>query len=132
MTKERGAGSDCIRKPDERVQSENPELSAWTAPNPQTAGLDAFELRFRADTPRMNCRVSFHFGGEKIGQVSDDVRDAKSAFVHEARLRFKLFPAIGSDAIGAHDLLGRGDQLASNPISFRPWQFQTLRIELQH
>jgi len=62
------------------------------------------ELRFRADTSRIDCRVSFHFEGEGIGQVSNDPRDAKSAFVHEAKLRFKVFPATGADSVGAHDL----------------------------
>ena len=63
-----------------------------------------FEVRFRADSPRLDCSVSFRFENEKIGQLSDDVRDPKSAFVQEAKLRFKLFPATGPDAIGAHDL----------------------------
>jgi alpha-mannosidase len=36
----------------------------------------------------------------------------------------------GGARFKATDLLGRGDQLAASPVSFRPWQFQTLRIEL--
>ena len=63
-----------------------------------------FEIRFRADSPRLDCRVSFHFENERIGQLSEDVRDTTSAFVHEAKLRFKLFPATGTDAVGVHEL----------------------------
>ena len=62
------------------------------------------EIRFRSDTSRLDCRVSLHFEGEKIGRLSDDSRDAWSAFVHEDKLRFKLFPATGPDAIGVRDL----------------------------
>jgi hypothetical protein len=62
------------------------------------------EIRFRPDTSRLDCRVSFHFEGEKIGRLSDDPRDAWSAFVHEDKLRFKLFPATGPDVIGVRDL----------------------------
>jgi hypothetical protein len=62
------------------------------------------EIRFRPDTPRLDCRVSFHFEGEKIGRLTDDPRDAWSGFVHEDKLRFKLFPATGPGAIGVRDL----------------------------
>jgi alpha-mannosidase len=63
-----------------------------------------FELRFRADTARLDCRVSFHFEGERIGHLSDDLRDSTSPFIHEEKLRFKLFPAIGEGATGVRDL----------------------------
>lgn len=53
-----------------------------------------FEMIFRADTPQMDCRVKFHFAGQKIGRVSDQRRDDVSGFVHEQKLRFKLFPAV--------------------------------------
>lgn len=62
------------------------------------------EICFRADTPRLDCRVSFHFEDEKIGRVTDDTRDAWSPFIHEDKLRFKLFPATGPDATGVRDL----------------------------
>jgi hypothetical protein len=64
----------------------------------------SLEIHFRPETARLDCRVSFHFEGEKIGRLSDDPRDAWSAFVHEDKLRFKLFPATGPEAIGARDL----------------------------
>jgi alpha-mannosidase len=62
------------------------------------------EIRLRPDTSRLDCRVSFHFEGEKIGRLSDDPRDAWSGFVHEDKLRFKLFPATGPAALGVRDL----------------------------
>ncbi len=63
-----------------------------------------FEIRFAADTPRLDCKAAFHFEDEKLGQVSQDRRDARSPFIHEQKLRFKVFPAIGSDAVGIRDL----------------------------
>ena len=62
------------------------------------------EIRFRPDTSRLDCRLSFHFEGEKIGRLSDDPRDAWSGFIHEDKLRFKLFPVMGADAVGVRDL----------------------------
>ena len=79
------------------------------------------ELRFGTDTPRIDCRASFHFEGERIGQISNEVRDAKSAFVHEAKLRFKLFPAAGADAVGAHDLPFSISETASHHVDGIYW-----------
>ena len=62
------------------------------------------QLAFRADSPQIDCRVEFRFDGQKIGQVSDQQRDAVSAFVHEKKLRFKLFPALGEKLFGVRDL----------------------------
>jgi hypothetical protein len=63
-----------------------------------------FELTLHADTPRLDGRVQFHFTGQKIGRVSTNVRDGVSGFVHEQKLRFKLFPAVDSSARGVRDL----------------------------
>jgi alpha-mannosidase len=70
------------------------------------AGAIPYTLRltFRADTPRVDARVEPHFEGERIGLLSDDPRDAVSAFVHEHKLRFKLYPAVGERAVGVRDL----------------------------
>jgi hypothetical protein len=62
------------------------------------------EIRFRADTARLDCRASFHFEGEKLGRLTNDLRDAWSAFVHEDKLRFELFPAVEPGAVGVRDL----------------------------
>ena len=64
----------------------------------------ALEITFHADAPQLDCRVRFHFDGEKIGQVSDDLRDARSPFIHEPKLRFKVFPVTGEAATGVRDL----------------------------
>lgn len=45
------------------------------------------EMVFRADTPRIDCRVSFDFDGQQIGLLSDNKRDHTSGFVHEHKLR---------------------------------------------
>ncbi len=62
------------------------------------------QLTFSADSPQIDCRAEFRFDGQRIGQVSDQQRDAVSAFVHEKKLRFKLFPAVGEKAVGVRDL----------------------------
>ncbi len=61
-------------------------------------------LTFHADTPRMDGRVQFHIQGQKIGRVSDVVRDGVSGFVHEDKLRLKLFPNVDAAAVGVRDL----------------------------
>jgi alpha-mannosidase len=63
-----------------------------------------FELTFYADSPRIDGRVKFHFAGQRLGRVSTNQRDNVSGFVHEQKLRFKLLPAVGEQAIGVRDL----------------------------
>ena len=62
------------------------------------------EMTIHANNPRIDCRATFHFAGQQIGRVSDDPRDATSAFVHEEKLRWKLFPAVGDSPVGVRDL----------------------------
>ncbi len=61
-------------------------------------------LTFRPDTPLVEAHAEIHFEGERIGLLSDDRRDAVSAFVHEHKLRFRLFPAVSAGAVGVRDL----------------------------
>ncbi|MHC4425463.1 MAG: alpha-mannosidase, partial [Planctomycetota bacterium] len=63
-----------------------------------------FEMRFHAETPRIDCRVRFSFAGQKIGRLSENTRDPVSGFVHEEKLRFKMFPAVSENAVGVRDL----------------------------
>jgi len=62
------------------------------------------EIVLWADSPRLDCRVRFQFQGQKIGRLSDNMRDSESPFIHEEKLRFKIFPAVGDDSIGLRDL----------------------------
>jgi hypothetical protein len=62
------------------------------------------EMKLYRESPRIDCWMRFRFSGEKIGRVTRDVRDAASGFVHEDKLRFKLFPALGEGAVGVRDL----------------------------
>jgi hypothetical protein len=62
------------------------------------------EMVFRADTSRIDCRADFRFNGQQIGLLSDNQRDHTSGFVHEHKLRFRLFPAVAQDALGIRDL----------------------------
>jgi hypothetical protein len=63
-----------------------------------------FEMKFYAGSARIDCRVRFSFSGQRIGQLSDNKRDPSSGFIHEHKLRFKMFPAEGKDAVGVRDL----------------------------
>ncbi len=64
-----------------------------------------FQMKVSADSPRIDCWVRFHFSGQKIGRLSTDTRDPVSGFVHEDKLRFKVFPAAdGEKAVGVRDL----------------------------
>ncbi len=63
-----------------------------------------FEMTLYEDNPRIDCKVKFDFNGQKIGLLSENKRDGNSAFVHEEKLRFKIFPDIDTTAIGIRDL----------------------------
>jgi len=62
------------------------------------------EMVLRADSPRLDCSVRFNFQGQRIGRLSDNKRDSSSPFVHEEKLRFKMFPAVGDNSMGVRDL----------------------------
>ena len=63
------------------------------------------EMKFSADTPRIDCRSRFNFNGQQIGLLSDNKgRDHTSGFVHEHKLRFKMFPNVTEQAVAARDL----------------------------
>ena len=63
-----------------------------------------FEMTVYEDNPRIDCRVRFDFNGQMIGLLSEDKGDAHSPFVHEEKLRFKMFPAIDTAGTGIRDL----------------------------
>lgn len=98
------------RKEESRGQWHLPPVRAGS---PRTVAVETglvgsipyrMELEVWNDSPRLDVRVRFDFNGEKIGAVTDDPRDATSAFVHEEKLRFKLFPAVEPSAVGVRDL----------------------------
>ena len=63
-----------------------------------------FELTLFEDKPVIECKVEFDFNGQKIGFPTTNLRDSHSPFVHEEKLRFKLFPGIEKSTIGIRDL----------------------------
>jgi alpha-mannosidase len=63
-----------------------------------------FEMKFYRESPRIDCWARFRFTGQKIGRVTDDVRDGVSGFVHQDKLRFKMFPTLANNAVGVRDL----------------------------
>ena len=62
------------------------------------------EMKYYRESPRIDCWMRFRFAGQKIGRVTEDVRDPVSGFVHEDKLRFKMFPALGENVVGVRDL----------------------------
>jgi glycosyl hydrolase family 57/glycosyl hydrolase family 38 len=85
----------------------------WPAGSPRTVAVETglvgsipyrMELEVWHNSPRLDLRVRFDFDGEKIGASTDDPRDATSAFIHEEKLRFKMFPAVEPKAVGVQVL----------------------------
>ena len=62
------------------------------------------EMKFYCESPRIDCWMRFRFSGERIGRVTSDVRDPASGFIHEDKLRLKIFPALSEKAVGVRDL----------------------------
>jgi alpha-mannosidase len=63
-----------------------------------------FVITIYEDSPIIECHAEFDFNGQKIGLLSDDLRDSHSPFVHEEKLRFKFFPEMTGDRTGIRDL----------------------------
>lgn len=54
---------------------------------------------------RIECRIAVRFNGERIGAPTGQPRDSWSCFIHEQKLRLKVFPTVNLDtAFGLHDL----------------------------
>ncbi len=62
------------------------------------------EMKLTDASPRIDFKVKFRLSNEKIGQVTDNKREVASAFLHEEKLRFKVFPALGIGTTGVCDL----------------------------
>jgi alpha-mannosidase len=63
-----------------------------------------FEMKLYSSSPVINLSVKFHFNDEKIGRVSENKKEIASAFLHEEKLRFKIFPDLGIGTTGIRDL----------------------------
>lgn len=99
-------GKDCESQGQWGVERGGEEANWMTAREQGVIGPIPYtlEIVFRPDTPRLECRVEFQLAGQKIGQVSEDRRDWLSAFVHEHKLRLKVFPEMGEGPVGVRDL----------------------------
>ena len=64
----------------------------------------SLEMTLYNDNPRIDMKAKFDFNGQMIGLPSNNKRDAHSPFVHEDKLRFKLFANIDTAATGIRDL----------------------------
>ena len=63
-----------------------------------------FELTFYEDKPVIECNAEFEFNGQKIGLPTENLKDDYSPFVHDEKLRFKMFPSLDKSAMGVRDL----------------------------
>jgi len=63
-----------------------------------------FQMTLHANDPRVDCHAEFKMNNEKVGRLSDNPRDGVSGFLHEEKLRFKVHPLTGEDALGVRDL----------------------------
>jgi alpha-mannosidase len=68
-----------------------------------TIGTIPYSLKMilNDESPEISLIVKIHINNEKIGRVSDNKKETVSAFLHEEKLRFKVFPAtiIGTEGI---------------------------------
>lgn len=62
------------------------------------------ELKIYSYSPAIDFKVQFIFNEEKIGRLSDNKREIASSFLHEEKLRFKIYPALGIGTTGIRDL----------------------------
>jgi hypothetical protein len=58
------------------------------------------ELKLYSYSPGIDFKVKFIFNEEKTGRLSDNKREIASSFLHEEKLRFKLFPVLGIGTAG--------------------------------
>lgn len=62
------------------------------------------EMKLFGDSPVIYFTAKFHFSNEMIGKMTDNKRETASAFLHEEKLRFKIFPSLGIGTTGIRDL----------------------------
>lgn len=62
------------------------------------------EMTVCGTSPRIDFTVKFRFNDEYIGRLSENKREIASSFLHEEKLRFKVFPALGIGTTGIRDL----------------------------
>lgn len=89
------------------IQPPAPGATWVTAREDGTIGAIPYHstLTVHAESPRLDYRVTFKFDNQKIGRVSNNKKETFSPFLHEEKLRFKLFPALEpAAATGLRDL----------------------------
>ena len=79
------------------------------------------EMKLNSISPQIDYNVKFQFNDEKIGRLSDNKREVASAFLHEEKLRFKIFPASGIGTTGVRDLPFTISETDDNNIESNYW-----------
>jgi hypothetical protein len=62
------------------------------------------EMKLNDASPRIDFTARFRFNDEMIGRITENKREVASAFLHEEKLRFKVFPSLGIGTTGIRDL----------------------------
>lgn len=62
------------------------------------------QLKFDAGSPLIDCKIIVQLDSQRIGRLSDNKRESASPFIHEEKLRFRLFPKLSPSATGVRDL----------------------------
>jgi hypothetical protein len=79
------------------------------------------EMKLNSISPRIDFTARFMFNEEKIGRLSDDKREITSAFLHEEKLRYKIFPALGIGTTGVRDLPFTVDETEDKYVEGNYW-----------
>jgi alpha-mannosidase len=71
-----------------------------------TIGTIQYSLRMMLNdvSPEINFAAKVHINKERIGRVSDNEKETVAAFLHEEKLRFKIFPNTSIGTEGIRDL----------------------------
>jgi alpha-mannosidase len=71
-----------------------------------TIGTIQYSLKMMLNdvSPEINFAAKVHINNERIGRVSNNEKETASAFLHEEKLRFKVFPNTGIGTEGIRDL----------------------------
>jgi alpha-mannosidase len=79
------------------------------------------EMTINSFSSGIDYKVKFQFNNEEIGRVSENKREVASAFLHEEKLRFKIFPALGIGTTGIRDLPFTISETDDNYIEGNYW-----------
>lgn len=99
-------GKNCVSNGKWLLDSIFVTNECFTAVETGKIGGIPYRLKIKLDSysPKIDFSVDFTFKSEMIGRLSDNKKEVISPFLHEEKLRFKVFPSIGIGTTGIRDL----------------------------